>query len=63
MTDANGLPVINRPEGFSQTPYFPVSQFLLQQPMAEQQGKFMSMLSHSSLGPWAKTRAMDGKQL
>ncbi len=48
--DANGLPVINRLEDVAQIGWFNVNQLLSHQPTAQQQGQFMSMLSHSGLG-------------
>jgi hypothetical protein len=50
VMDANGQPVINRPEAVGQTGFMNVNQLLLRMPTAQQQGQFVSMLSQSGLG-------------
>jgi tetratricopeptide (TPR) repeat protein len=50
VMDANGQPVINRPEAVGQTGFINVNQLLMRMPTAQQQGQFMNMLSQSGLG-------------
>ncbi len=54
VMDANGLPVINRPEAVTESGFIPVGQMIVatnpRMPTAQQQAHLMSMLSQSGLG-------------
>ncbi len=58
--DANGLPVVNRPEYAVQVPFMSVNQLLygvdhIGVPTSQQSRQFMSMLSHSGLGAFGQS--------